>query len=571
MASASEVYTLQPAANQPELPEKWSPAEKWWVGAVIVIVVLVNSLPYLYGYLSTPEGMKFMGIMLDVPDHAQYFSWMRDLSTQNLVSNKLTPEPNSPLFFNLLWWALGRLGRLLGVDYAVMYQVLRVSATAIFLLLAYRICRWFLKDDWTRKTAFLLVTFTSGFGWVLIVIKYISGGELLMPLNVFIAEGNTFLGALGYPHFLAAAVYIFTFELILRGQAKNQLRYAVAAGVFALFLGWQHAYDLVTIYAILLAYALLLVIRDRKLPWYMIWSGGIVGVISVWPAIYSVWLTSFDPVWKGVLKQFANAGVYTPNPLQLPILFGITFLLALFALVRSNPLKLKRFDNGQLFVTAWFLVTFILIYLPVDYQIHLLNGWQVPMAILAAQGFSRYILPWISVWLETTFLRMEKGRLRNAAALQRWAMIGLIFVVLPTNLYLWSWRFLDLSRHTYPYYLSNAEINAMTWLEKNAKPDEVVFSSLTTGQYIPMLTGAHAYLAHWAQTLDFFGKSDRVADFFAKEAQPKQQKTILQEGNVQYIFFGPAEQALGSAGLTGLPGLTVVFSDGPVTVYQVMR
>jgi uncharacterized membrane protein len=116
-----------------------------------------------------------------------------------------------------------------------------------------------------------------------------------------------------------------------------------------------------------------------------------------------------------------------------------------------------------------------------------------------------------------------------------------------------------------------AEINAMTWLEKNAKPDDVVFSSLTTGQYIPMLTGTHAYLAHWAQTLDFFGKSERVASFFAKEAQPAQQKTILQEGNVQYIFFGPAEQALGTGGLADLTGLKTVFSDGLVTVYQVVR
>jgi hypothetical protein len=43
----------------------------------------------------------------------------------------------------------------------------------------------------------------------------------------------------------------------------------------------------------------------------------------------------------------------------------------------------------------------------------------------------------------------------------------------------------------------------------------VVLSSLTIGQYIPAYTGAHAFLAHWAQTLDFFGKSRMVDEFFA--------------------------------------------------------
>jgi hypothetical protein len=111
----------------------------------------------------------------------------------------------------------------------------------------------------------------------------------------------------------------------------------------------------------------------------------------------------------------------------------------------------------------------------------------------------------------------------------------------------------------------------MTWLEKNAKPDDVVLSSLTTGQYIPMLTGTHAYLAHWAQTLDFFGKTNKVDAFFANNPIQAQQQTTLSEGNVQYVFFGPAEQSIGGAKLVNLKELSPVFVDGPVTVYRVMR
>ena len=54
----------------------------------------------------------------------------------------------------------------------------------------------------------------------------------------------------------------------------------------------------------------------------------------------------------------------------------------------------------------------------------------------------------------------------------------------------------------------------MEWLDENALPDEVIFSSLTIGQYIPAMTGSHAYLAHWAQTVDFFTKTAAVEDLF---------------------------------------------------------
>lgn len=565
---ASAQVTANASGEATVTPKHWIASLAWprsdalFVGIVIGVVLLVTSLPFIYAYATEPAGKQFMGIMLDVPDHAQYFSWMRELTTEHLAANKMTPEANRPLFFNLLWWGMGRIGKLLGWGYAGMFQVLRVLATISFLALLFRVCQWFLKDQHKTRVAFLLATFTSGFGWVLVVIKYLSGNELLFPLDVYIAEGNTFLGILGYPHFIAAALYIFVFDLLLRGQAKGQLRYSVWAGLFALFLGWQHAYDLVSIYGVWLAYAVLLTLRDRRLPVYAIQSGVILGLISCWPAIYSVALTSLDPIWEEVLKQFANAGVYTPNLLHLPILLGAGFLLAIYTVIRDHPLRLREVSDADLFLRGWFLITFVLVYLPVDYQIHLLNGWQVPFAILATMGLYRYIIPWI---------HQRINRSRPGVSLQavtRWAAAGLILVVLPTNVYLWAWRFIDLGRHTYPYYLHDEELAAMQWLEQNAAPEDVVFSSLTIGQYIPAWTGTHAYLAHWAQTVDFYTKSSNVERFFAGDLTPVERQEVLNGGSVDYVFFGPAESEFG-ASPPQMELLNPVYQNSLVTVYRV--
>jgi hypothetical protein len=533
-----------------------------WLFVIVtaLVVLVVTSLPYLYGYWSAPPEKQFMGVIYNIPDHMQYFSWFREYGDANLSANKLTPEPNAPVFFNLLWWGMARIGGLLGIGYAGMYQILRWVATILFLLLLYRMLSWFFADRLRRTTAFLLVLFGAGFGWVLIVMKYtVTNGELIWPLDVYVAEPNTFFSILGSPHFVAAALYILVFDLLLRGQAKNQLRYAVYAGLFALFMGWQHAYDLLIVYGVLGAYGLLVWIRDRKLPMYLVWSGLIIGAISVWPALYSVLLTSLDPLWEQVLAQFANAGVYTPPLYRLPVLLGLPFLLALYTVIRQNPFRLRGVSNNDLFVRGWFWISFVLIYLPVDYQIHMLNGWQVPIAILATQGIFTYIVPALARW-----------RTPSQRPTQRLAILvvtALIAFSALTNLYLFGWRFFDLNRYDYPYYLYQDEIAALRWLETNTDGDAVVLSTLTIGQYVPAETGAHAFLAHWAQTVDYYGKEAAVERFFASDGAATERAQIIADFGVDYIIYGPAERALGGYGFDDNAAFQRVFASGEVAIY----
>ena len=531
-----------------------------FVIATALAVLVVTALPYLYGYASAPPDKQFMGVVYNIPDHMQYFSWFREFGETNLSANKLTPEPNAPVFFNLLWWSMARIGGVLGIDYAGMYQILRWVGTILFLLLVYRMLSWFFADRLRRTTAYLLILLGAGFGWVLIVMKYtVTNGELLWPLDVYVAEPNTFFSILGSPHFVAAALYMFVFDLLLRGHAKGQLRYAVYAGLFALFMGWQHAYDLLIVYGVVGAYALLVWLRDRKLPMYLVWSGLIIGGISVWPALYSVLLTSLDPLWEQVLAQFANAGVYTPPLYRLPVLLGLPFLLALFTVLRQNPFRLRGVSNNDLFVRGWFWISFVLVYLPVDYQIHMLNGWQVPIAILATQGIFAYIVPALA------------RRRKPAQAPTRRLAITTVTVIIVfsalTNIYLLGWRFLDLSRHDYPFYLYRDEVAALRWLEANTVGEEVVLSALAVGQYVPTETGAHAFLAHWAQTVDYYGKEAAVARFFDAATPDRDRAQLVTDFGVDYIIQGPAEQALGAFRLEDSPHFRQLFASGAVGVY----
>jgi hypothetical protein len=294
----------------------------------------------------------------------------------------------------------------------------------------------------------------------------------------------------------------------------------------------------------------------------------IIGILSWWPALYSVVLTTLDPLWSEVLAQFANVEIYSPPPHHLPILLGFTFLLALFTLFRRNIASFKTLNNNDLFLTAWFASNFLLIYIPTDYQIHMLNGWQVPMAILATQGLFRYIIPWLESSLarkgsSTSYYRSLFPKIRRLAA------YGFVLLVLPTNIYLLAWRVLDLSAHYYPYYLYNEEVEALEWIEKQPGVDGVVLSSLTIGQYVPVFTGKHAFLAHWAQTVDFYGKGDMVREFYDPETGDGRRLEILQDYGVNYVFYGPAERQLGEVDLAQSVFLDEVYSSPKVKVYEV--
>jgi hypothetical protein len=287
----------------------------------------------------------------------------------------------------------------------------------------------------------------------------------------------------------------------------------------------------------------------------------VIGALSWWPGAYSTVLVRLEPTWRAVLAQFGNAGVATPAPHHLAILLGPAFLLALLAIAIDRPWRLAGMDERSLFLRAWFLSGFVLIYLPVSWNVHLINGWQIPIAILATRAVLGDIAPAVSARLGNVDHR----------AVQRALAVLLVLVVLPTNVYLYAWRFFDLGRHAHPYYLLNDELAALRWIETHSSPDDVVLSSLLIGHYVPGLTGTHAYLAHWAQTVDYYRKQDAVRAFFDAATDDGARREILARSGVDWVFYGDEERALGSYAPERSPFLRRVFDVGHSAVYRVVR
>ena len=561
---ASPEYAVVP--DRARAARRWYDlSERWIIGGVIALVLAITALPYLYGYLSSPPERRFQGIIFDVPDTVQYFSWLRDHRSNWLVPNRMTAEPNPPALFNLLWLIVGRLQVVTGWGVPALFQGLRLLAGAALLLMLYPVIACFTSGRAERLNAYLLITLGAGLGWIWVIVKYARGmSDVPFPLDVYVAEPNTLLVIAAFPHFAVATTLILAiFWCFLRILDQHSRLVVVGAATLALLLTLQHAYDLLIISLVPAGALALIWLRDRRIPWFGGVSLMLIGGVAAPPALYFTWITSRDPLWRQVLAQFANAGVYTPSPLHLLVLIGLPLLVVIGTAIygifttRGRPKiahALSTASNADLLLLSWLLIGFILLYIPSDFQIHMLTAWQVPVGIFAVRLLHRRIMPAVA---------------RKRARLAQMLPVLLLLAVLPTNLYLLTWRGYDLNRHAAPYYLSQGEESALRWLGQQTTRADVVLSGLDVGQYVPVYSDARTFLGHWAQTVAYYDKQADVSRFFSAATPEVERSTLLRHFAVTYVVYGTEERALGQFDPDGSALFVPVFRAEDVTIYGV--
>lgn len=111
----------------------------------------------------------------------------------------------------------------------------------------------------------------------------------------------------------------------------------------------------------------------------------------------------------------------------------------------------------------------------------------------------------------------------------------LVLLVVPTNVYLFTWRLVELRRHERPYFLPVGDAAALAWLRDNATTGDVVLAPLEVGQFVPNLGGSRAVVAHWAMTVKFFERRDAVARFFAADTPDAEREALLARERVTLV------------------------------------
>lgn len=206
-----------------------------WVWGWIAVALAITSLPYLLGWtLATPEH-RFSGFVYNVQDINTYLAKMQQGARGAwLFHLSYTSEPHRGSLFFLFYLALSHLTAWSGLPLELMYHLARLVCGAFLLVTVYRFAAAFTQRRAVRQITFLLVAFSGGLGWLVLLL---ARGEWLgiLPLDLLLPEGFAFLAIYALPHIaLAQALLLLAFLALLQALETERAGPALQSGLLAL-------------------------------------------------------------------------------------------------------------------------------------------------------------------------------------------------------------------------------------------------------------------------------------------------------------------------------------------------
>jgi hypothetical protein len=297
-------------------------------------------------------------------------------------------------------------------------------------------------------------------------------------------------------------------------------------------------------------------LRRRAVAWNETVRTALACLVAAPVVVYSLVVFGVNPVMR---TWSAQNLVLSPHPLQYVAGYALIGLLAIWGAVYI----LRRRDEMALRLVAWAVAVPSLLYLPFNLQRRLIEGWQVPLAILAALGLTRYVLPaWRRTALVRWLIRFPRYSVRG---LGRWAITLILLAMVPTNILILGSGSLAILARAAPIFRNGGEVQALDWLAARATYNDVVLSSYSTGNYIPARVGARVYLGLGTETVRIEEKRALVVRFFDASTPNEWRAQLLRDEHITYVFAGPDDSFSPSSTNSLLP----VYQIEGYTIYQV--
>jgi len=347
-----------------------------------LVVLVVSSIPYLLAYHFAPAGMEFGGFLVNLDDSYSYVATvqqgLRDGWRYRIL---FTPEEHPGAYLNTFYLSLGKLSSMLGLSLMQTYHLARLACGLSLLIIAYVFLSLFLDNGGMRLVAYLLISFSSGLGWLIL-----RGGSVtlrgIVPMDFWLMDAYTFFTIFTFPHLSAAVTLLLLFFFsVLRYFETFQLQALLLGSLTLLGVCMIHPFATLLIDSVLVTYWAFLFLARRRLPRretvaMTIWVLTPIPLVTYY---YQVFVS--DPVFQSWSAHTVLPSPPIPNFL---LGYGIVFLLALGGL----PYVLRQRNERSLVLVAWVLAAMTLLYLPFTSQRRMIEGLHVPLCILAPSVFS---------------------------------------------------------------------------------------------------------------------------------------------------------------------------------------
>ncbi len=509
-----------------------SPEEWRWVFVVGGILAALTLLPYAWALASnaTTTEWQFMGILANPQDGATYLAKIEQgMRGAWIFHFAHTPEAHTGAVINVFYLLLGHAARLIGVSSIVMFHLARVITTLFMFGALYQFGATVWPRIRPRRLFFGLVSVGSGLGWLALVLD---PGVTSVP-DLTVPEAYPLYSAYTNPHFplaigllaLLAASFVRVFRIDFT-EPPNVANGGLEVIVLTFVLSLVQPQAMVGLGAALVVYLVVHAVRDRRVPVLEVSWATLFAAPALLMAAYYYAVLRFNPVMAAWNAQISNISA---SPVLVVLAYGLLLLAGVPGIIRA----VRRFEeDGDQLMLIWLVVNFVLVFWPSNQQRRFMIGLIIPITFFAVRS------------LEDYWLRVVPQRWRYPA------LIALFVFVIPSNILALGIPLFGLINPQAGLeerlLVQRGYWDAMSWLARHGKPDDVVLSSPNIGLWIPAWGEKRVVYGHPWETLDARTKRAQVELWYLGQRC----EAVLEQYQVRYVIVGPQERALG-AGTTG--------------------
>lgn len=508
-------------------------SERRWVLVFAMVAMLATTVPYLLGYTVQGSDWKFTGFVVSVEDGNAFIGKMLSGTVGDwLFRTPYTAFPQRGFLIFLPYLLLGKLvsppdahDRLVA-----LYHGFRVFAGVLAILATYDFLSLFVRQVRFRRLGLVLVALGGGLGWLLVLFDL---QEWLgsLPLEFYSPESFGFLSLYMYPHYaLARALLLWGLVAYLKATARLDDTPSIAldglkVGLLWLLTALAQPFTGMIVCAVVGIYLLTLAAwqawlsaRREGTEWPRLWGmtrlALVAGLLPAPFLLYNILSSHLDPF----LRMWTEQSTFeSPHLLHYLLAFG---LVLPFAVVGGKRLWQEK-DWAAKLPVAWAIFLPVLAYAPLGIQRRLPEGIWVALIVLAMKA------------LESA----KNPRARKAGAV--------LLLAFPSTMILLVGGAVLASRPAEPLFRPLEEVEAFQSLADRTDRDVVVLSSYESGNAFPAWAPVFVVVGHGPESVGLAELLPRVEAFYQVDTPRSERVQLLRELDVDYVFWGPREQALG--------------------------
>jgi len=487
----------------------------------VTFVIVFTSIPYFIGFQNNSAEYKFSGFLFGVEDGNSYIAKMFSGAAGDWLfrSPYSSTEQNGVLAF-LPYILLGKLAGGQGIhdQLLALFQLFRISGIIVLTLAYTKFLKIFFKEDSKIILGLIILLIGSGWDWILMFT-----GVDRIALSFYSPETFGFLSVLGLPHLcFSRALMIFGFVPLFSTDTFDDPKIYIKSGILFLLSALFQPINLVISYLVFGIWWLVnLISKKFAFSLELFVKQALSIIISLPFTVYYVYIMTQDDYMKAWTAQNI---LNSPPFIDYVLAFLPLIILTVLSLLRYKGKFKLVFDHNKLILIIWFVLSLILVYMPMSIQRRLLDGVWVSVVIL--------------------ILSMMDGILSSFG--KKLFIIG--FFLSPLILYIGSVS--SISNPTIPQYSLSDRVLVYDELAQKTSSRQVILAPFAISNEIPAYVNLRVVTGHGPESLNKDVTNQLLDDLYYGEINKNDLCSYVKAQKVDYIWF--AAEDYRSETLSGL-------------------